>query len=343
MTYSIRSADGVIVLDGRAFALSQHHIAIFRGVLVGVAAAATGALVVAAFAFGAAWMAAASLDAKSALRATVPMALETAAPSRRQDRLPIAANVPRSPRVLIVRDDPEDSDPDTQQADDPALTYAPTVDVSLFSKVPLQPATAAPPPQPAELVTASLPPAPAPEAAAVAPPPAAAAPTKRARLEDARNDSVSLPDRGSRTAVYDISAHAVYLPNGTRLEAHSGLGSRIDDPRYVSAKNRGPTPPNVYELTLREQLFHGVRALRLNPVGDGNMYGRDGILAHTYMLGPSGQSNGCVSFSNYPAFLNAFLRGEVERLVVVARLAGAPGRAAHARPGQTDRYASNNQ
>src|SRR5262249_5220262 len=152
---------GVIVLDGRAFALSQHHIAIFRGVLVGVAAAATGALVVAAFAFGAAWMAAASLDAKSALRATVPMALETAAPSRRQDRLPIAANVPRSPRVLIVRDDPEESDPDTQQADDPALTYAPTVDVSLFSKVPLQPATAAPPPQPAELVTASLPPAPA--------------------------------------------------------------------------------------------------------------------------------------------------------------------------------------
>src|SRR5262249_40344662 len=114
-------------------------------------------------------------------------------------------------------------------------------------------------------------------------------------------------------------------------------------PRYVSAKNRGPTPPNVYDLTLREQLFHGVRAIRLNPVGDGNMYGRDGILAHTYMLGPSGQSNGCVSFSNYPVFLNAFLRGEVEPPAVVARLAGAPGRVPHARPGQTDRYASNNQ
>jgi len=42
------------------------------------------------------------------------------------------------------------------------------------------------------------------------------------------------------------------------------------------------------------------------------------------MLGPNGQSNGCVSFSNYSAFLNAYLRGEVDRLVVVAHLASAP-------------------
>lgn len=51
------------------------------------------------------------------------------------------------------------------------------------------------------------------------------------------------------------------------------------------------------------------------------MFGRDGILAHSYMLGPSGQSNGCVSFRNYPAFLHAFLKGEVNRLVVVEHLA----------------------
>src|SRR3984893_6241102 len=43
-----------------------------------------------------------------------------------------------------------------------------------------------------------------------------------------------------------------------------------------------------------------------------------------YMLGPNGQSNGCVSFRDYPAFLNAFLKGEVERLVVVQHLAAAP-------------------
>ena len=39
------------------------------------------------------------------------------------------------------------------------------------------------------------------------------------------------PPYDRQTAVYDISAHTVYLPDGTRLEAHSGLGSKIDDPR----------------------------------------------------------------------------------------------------------------
>jgi hypothetical protein len=42
------------------------------------------------------------------------------------------------------------------------------------------------------------------------------------------------------------------------------------------------------------------------------------------MLGPNGESNGCVSFSDYPAFLNAFLSGEIDRLVVVEHLATAP-------------------
>jgi len=41
------------------------------------------------------------------------------------------------------------------------------------------------------------------------------------------------------------------------------------------------------------------------------------------MLGPNGQSNGCVSFSDYPAFLDAYLKGEVDRLVVVEQLATA--------------------
>jgi hypothetical protein len=128
----------------------------------------------------------------------------------------------------------------------------------------------------------------------------------------------------SRTAIYDITSQTVYLPNGQRLEAHSGLGGNMDDPRYVSASNTGPTPPNVYDLKLREAPFHGVRAIRLIPTDDSKMYGRSGILAHSYMLGPSGQSNGCVSFSDYPAFLDAFLRGEVDRLVVVERLANPP-------------------
>ena len=125
-----------------------------------------------------------------------------------------------------------------------------------------------------------------------------------------------------RTAVYDIESATVYMPNGRKLEAHSGLGHMMDDPspQYIRTRMRGPTPPNVYVLTEREQLFHGVRAIRLTPVDEKKMYGRDGMLAHTYMLGPNGQSNGCVSFKNYDAFLKAFLDGEVKRMVVVPRL-----------------------
>jgi len=130
--------------------------------------------------------------------------------------------------------------------------------------------------------------------------------------------------RASRTAIYDITAQTVYLPKGERLEAHSGLGSFMDDPGYVHKKNRGATPPNTYELTLRESLFHGVQAIRLTPVSEANMFDRDGILAHSYMLGPSGQSNGCVSFRDYPKFLRAYLRGEIDRIVVVPRLTRPP-------------------
>jgi len=136
--------------------------------------------------------------------------------------------------------------------------------------------------------------------------------------------SNSLSGDTSHTAIYDISAQKVYLPNGERLEAHSGLGEYIDDVRFVHLRSRGPTPPNVYELKLRESPFHGVQAIRLNPLDGGKMYGREGILAHPFMLGSNGQSNGCVSFKDYPAFLNAYLRGEITRLVVVQRLDDPP-------------------
>jgi hypothetical protein len=137
---------------------------------------------------------------------------------------------------------------------------------------------------------------------------------------EAPDSVVPPPQADGHTAIYDIAAHTVYLPRGERLEAHSGIGEHMDDPRYIRERARGPTPPNVYNLTLRESLFHGVRAIRLNPVNDDKMYGRDGILAHTFMLGPSGQSNGCVSFRDYQEFLNAYLRGEVNRMIVVPHL-----------------------
>ena len=123
------------------------------------------------------------------------------------------------------------------------------------------------------------------------------------------------------TAVYDISAHMVYLPDGSKLEAHSGLGDKLDDPRSASIRMRGVTPPHIYDLKPREALFHGVPALRLNPVGgEQAIYGRAGLLAHTFMLGPNGDSNGCVSFRDYNAFLNAYRNQGIKRLAVVARV-----------------------
>jgi len=180
-----------------------------------------------------------------------------------------------------------------------------------------------------------------PRVVAATPPPASTS-EKHVTPQQAYNKSIPLPDPDSRTAVYDIAARTVYLPNGDRLEAHSGLGNMLDDPRYVSVKNRGSTPPNVYDLALREQLFHGVPVIRLNPVGGGNMFGRDGILAHHYMLGANGQSNGCVSIKDYPAFLNAYLRGEVNRLVVVPRLGNTSWRTASVLRGPARQYADNN-
>lgn len=176
-------------------------------------------------------------------------------------------------------------------------------------------------------------------AAAVLPPPPAI--KHVAPVQEAHNRTPVLPGPDSHTAVYDIAAHTVYLPNGQRLEAHSGLGDKMDDPRFVKVRMRGPTPPNVYDLTLREEIFHGVRAIRLNPVDDDKMYGRAGMLAHTYMLGANGQSNGCVSFRDYDKFLHAFLKGQVDRMVVVARLADLPPRVAYERRGRGERYAAN--
>jgi Protein of unknown function (DUF2778) len=123
------------------------------------------------------------------------------------------------------------------------------------------------------------------------------------------------------TAVYDISARTVYMPGGLKLEAHSGFGGLMDDPGHVSERNVGATPPNIYDLKPRERLFHGIQALRMTPVGGGSgMLGRSGLLAHNYMLGRNGDSNGCVSIKNYEIFLKAFNNGEIKRLVVVASL-----------------------
>jgi hypothetical protein len=179
-----------------------------------------------------------------------------------------------------------------------------------------------------------------PQLASLTPPALSPAIEKRVTPPEDRSKAGLPPELGDRTAVYDISARTVFLPSGEKLEAHSGLGPKMDNPKFVHVRMHGATPPNVYDLRLREALFHGVRAIRMTPVHDNRMFGRDGILAHTYMLGPNGQSNGCVSFKNYDRFLQAFLRGEVDRIIVVPEGGIRLALAVQERRGPVKRYAS---
>lgn len=133
------------------------------------------------------------------------------------------------------------------------------------------------------------------------------------------------PGAGAKIAVYDISAAVVHMPDGTKLEAHSGIGHMADNPRYVHVKMKGPTPPNTYKLSMREKRFHGVEAIRMTPIGSQTMHGRDGMLAHSYLLrGGREESHGCVAFANYPKFLKAFKQGKVTHMIVVPSMSQLP-------------------
>lgn len=136
-------------------------------------------------------------------------------------------------------------------------------------------------------------------------------------------DDVRPTFRGRKgIAYFDLSAGVVYMPNGEKLEAHSGIGKMRDNPAYVHVKMKGPTPPGTYKVTMRESLFHGVEAVRLTPVAGTAQHGRDGFLAHSYLLRNRGDSHGCVAFANYPRFLKAFKRGEISQMVIVKSMKG---------------------
>ena len=293
MAYRIASAARVTALHADAFAHERQQRFLFGSMVTALAALAAAGLLAAAVELVSTCLSLVPLNAGSVIRTNVPMPPGMLGLAEPTASMPAGAGISRGPRQGWTPPAPA---PQASAAD-----------------APVPPAAATPQPPPS-----------APHKARGGPPPLAAAPGKRQHLAEAESAPVALPEPDSRTAVYDIAAHAVYLPNGEKLEAHSGLGRRLDDPRYVNVQNEGPTPPNVYQLSLREEIFHGVRALRLTPVGGSNMFGRDGILAHSYMLGPNGQSNGCVSLKDYPAFLNAYLSGEITRLVVVEQLDDPP-------------------
>ena len=128
-----------------------------------------------------------------------------------------------------------------------------------------------------------------------------------------------MPNLGTKKiAIYDITNGVVHMPNGTKLEAHSGIGKMRDNPKYTHVKMKGPTPPGTYKLSMREKPFHGVAAIRLTSVDGTHPQGRTGLLAHSYLLRSApGDSHGCVAFANYDKFLAAFRRGEITHMVIV--------------------------
>ena len=138
-----------------------------------------------------------------------------------------------------------------------------------------------------------------------------------------------IPDPGTKkVAIYDITNGVVHMPNGTKLEAHSGIGKMRDNPKFTHVKMKGPTPPGTYKLSMREKPFHGVAAIRLTSVDGKHPQNRTGLLAHTYLLRSApGDSHGCVAFKHYDKFLAAFRRGEITHMVIVPEYNGRlPGK-----------------
>jgi hypothetical protein len=149
-----------------------------------------------------------------------------------------------------------------------------------------------------------------------------------------KGPDLSLFGYDGATAVYDLKAHALYLPNGTVFEAHSGMGAFRDDPEHVDVRMQGATPPAVYSLKPREREFHGVAALRMTVADGTDINGRSGLLVHSFMLGPNGDSNGCISVKDYDRFLRAYNDGQFTHIAVVPSLkAVAETLAAQADPG----------
>lgn len=164
---------------------------------------------------------------------------------------------------------------------------------------------------------------PAPPAAAKNDPPRQALAYASPKVD---NEEIGLPRKAvsprlqAGVAIYDITAKTVYMPDGTKFEAHSGLGQYRDNPKYKHMRGKGPTPPNTYRLSMRETPFHGVPALRMTPQDNSKMFGRDGILTHSYLRRRPGDSAGCIAFKDYYAFLKYYKRGDLHTIVVVESL-----------------------
>lgn len=139
-------------------------------------------------------------------------------------------------------------------------------------------------------------------------------------LFKSKANDTAWPGKGTKVAIYDVSNATVYLPDGTKLRAHSGIGNMRDNPRYEHVKMRGPTPAGIYRLSMREKRFYGVEAIRMTSIDGRDPKNRTGLLTHTNLLRGQKGSHGCVAFQNYQPFLRAFKRGQITMIVVVPEL-----------------------
>ena len=139
-------------------------------------------------------------------------------------------------------------------------------------------------------------------------------------LFKSKSSDAAWPGKGTKVAIYDVSNATVYLPDGTKLRAHSGIGNMRDNPRYEHVKMRGPTPAGIYRLSMREKRFYGVEAIRMTSIDGRDPKNRIGLLTHTNLLRGQKGSHGCVAFQNYQPFLKAFKRGQITMIIVVPEL-----------------------
>src|SRR5580704_8563489 len=251
----------VTCFDDRIASRGDLHRVVLRGIVTGLAALAAVSVTVACVTAAAGWILATVLSANADLHTRAPIGLGTAA---LVDPYPELADTGDLGGLTPAPTEPADAANFSFQAQleaemprpAAAAISAPVIAALLAPHSALEITQSVPTPTPRPLggphgpakpdVTRLPVGQPAPQVATTAPPPPTASPQKPSFTREARLDTTAPPESDSRTAVYDIEAHTVYLPDGEKLEAHSGLGDKLDDPRYVNVRDRGPTPPNVY-------------------------------------------------------------------------------------------------
>lgn len=96
---------------------------------------------------------------------------------------------------------------------------------------------------------------------------------------------------------YDQSTGRLISREGERIgEGYSGAPTARNNPTKENVHNVGPIPRGTYEIGKPvDTVTHGPFVLRLSPIQDNEMYGRDGFLIHgDSVVEPGTASTGCI-------------------------------------------------